>query len=44
MLGALRPSDGVSLNLDGAENTALYLIEWMGCRTWPYCQKQIKGI
>jgi predicted glycosyltransferase len=33
MLGAPRPSDGVSLNLDGAENSAGYLIEWMGCRT-----------
>jgi predicted glycosyltransferase len=30
MLGALRPSDGVPLNLDGAENGARYLIEWMG--------------
>ena len=33
MLGASRPSDGVALNLDGAENGARYLIEWMGCRT-----------
>jgi predicted glycosyltransferase len=33
MLGASRPSDGVSLNLDGAENSARYLIEWMGSRT-----------
>ena len=33
MLGASRPSDGVPLNLDGAENSARYLIEWMGCRT-----------
>jgi predicted glycosyltransferase len=32
MLGASRPSDGVPLNLDGAENSARYLIEWMGCR------------
>jgi len=32
ILGASKPSHGVSLNLDGAENTALYLIEWMGCR------------
>ena len=32
MLGASRPPDGVSLNLDGAENSARYLIEWMGCR------------
>jgi predicted glycosyltransferase len=30
MLGASRPSDGVPLNLDGAENTARYLVEWMG--------------
>jgi len=33
MLDASRPSDGVALNLDGAENSARYLIEWMGCRT-----------
>lgn len=33
MLGVSRPSDGVPLNLDGAENSARYLIEWMGCRT-----------
>jgi predicted glycosyltransferase len=30
MLGASRPSNGVALNLDGAENSARYLIEWMG--------------
>jgi len=33
MLGASRPPDGVSLNLDGAENGARYLIEWMACQT-----------
>jgi predicted glycosyltransferase len=33
MLDASRPSDGVPLNLDGAENSARYLTEWMGCRT-----------
>jgi predicted glycosyltransferase len=32
MLRASKPSDGVPLNLDGADNTARYLIEWMGCR------------
>ncbi len=30
MLGASRLSDSVPLNLDGAENTARYLTEWMG--------------
>ena len=29
MLGVSKPSGGVSLNLDGAENTARYLTEWM---------------
>jgi predicted glycosyltransferase len=33
MLDTSRPSDGVPLNLDGAENSARYLTEWMGCRT-----------
>jgi len=33
MLGASRSSDGVLPNLDGAENSARYLREWMGCRT-----------
>ena len=32
MLRASKPSDGVPLNLDGADNTARYLVEWMGCR------------
>jgi predicted glycosyltransferase len=44
MLGALRPSDGVSLNLDGAENTALYLIEWMAAGPDHIAKKRIKGI
>ena len=30
MLGASGPADNVALNLDGAENTARYLIEWLG--------------
>jgi predicted glycosyltransferase len=29
MLGASRLSDSVPLNLDGAENTARYLTEWI---------------
>ena len=32
MLRASKPADGVPLNLDGADNTARYLVEWMGCR------------
>lgn len=32
MLGSSRPTGAVPLNLDGAENTARYLIEWMGRR------------
>jgi predicted glycosyltransferase len=32
MLRASKPSDDLPLNLDGADNTARYLIKWMGCR------------
>ncbi len=33
MLGASLTADAASPNLDGAENSARYLSEWMGCRT-----------
>ena len=33
MLGASRLSGRIPLNLDGAENSARYLMEWMGCKT-----------
>jgi predicted glycosyltransferase len=33
MLDASRLSGRIPLNLDGAENSARYLMEWMGCRT-----------